>query len=385
MRPTVALRGELLQSLQAVEPHRHRWDELAVLAGRPYCAPSWQLSCWRHTRTPGSLLRIVALQEADGLLVGIAPFYAERSRLGAWRYALLASEISARVEPLAVPGREREVAVALTRTLAVARPRVAQLMFRSVPAGSLWPELIASAWPGRPAWTHRDHPTSAPTVTFEHSDFPAWMKAKSGNFRQQMRRGRRQLEAQGAIFRTRPQAEELDRDLDTFFRLHHARWADKGGSSALSPGVEEALRAAGRELVGSGRFRLSSIDVGGETISSHLFLAAGSEASYWLGGFDERWATQRPSMLALVEAVEEGMRHGERRLDLGPGDQAYKYRLANGEDPLETITIIPYSPGGYARARLDFAPREVKHMINERLSPAALARLKGFLGRPDGG
>jgi CelD/BcsL family acetyltransferase involved in cellulose biosynthesis len=104
------------------------------------------------------------------------------------------------------------------------------------------------------------------------------------------------------------------------------------------------LAQAGRELVALDRFRLWCLDVEGETVSAQLFVAAGGLLAYWLGGFDERLAAERPGLVTLVVAVGDALARGEERVDLGPGGEAYKYRLADSEERLELVSLVPPGP-----------------------------------------
>ncbi len=350
------MRSVLIENLAELETYGASWDALAVKLGRPYCAPGWMLAWLRHVEPRGRLRTVVAL---DGdRLVGIAPFYVMPSRLGPARYRLLAAASCSPVEPLAEPGREREAAAAFASCLASARPRVDLLALEGMHASSRWPSLIAAEWPGRRPRLHIEVTHPAPDLDLRGVTFEGWLPSKSGNFRSQIRRSRRQLEAHGARFRMSRSPEELDRDLESFARLHHGRWAQRGGSGALTPGVERMLRDAGRSLLARERFRLFCIDVDGRTIAAEIFLAAGGELSYWLGGFDEAWAAQRPSILGIVAAIEDALQRGEAHCDLGPGAQAYKYRLADGEQRAEWLMMVPAGPRA-ALVELTLFPRRV--------------------------
>lgn len=350
--------AEIVDSVEALGPYRAGWDRLAVEAQRPYCAPAWQLAWWQHAAPTGADLRIV-LVHSGGELIGIAPLYALRKR-GVVRYRILAAEISGPTEPLARPGHAVAVASAISSRLAQcpAPPHVIEL--QRAPAGSPWPELLASHWPSRRRPTIVVHDAvAAPSVALSGGDFDAWLGAKSGNFRQQMRRGRRRLEERGATFRVTGDTLELDRDLAELARLHRARWDPRGGSDALRPGVERMLHAAGHELVPEDRFQLQIIELDGRAVSAHLLLAAGGEVCYWLGGFDDAWASERPAMVSLVAAIEAAFEARRSRLDLGAGAQEYKYRLADGEDLLRSFAVVPASFGA-AFVRLEVAKRRAR-------------------------
>ncbi|HEV7845439.1 MAG TPA: GNAT family N-acetyltransferase [Thermoleophilaceae bacterium] len=334
----MALREELLESVAAVERHLPAWDALAVARGRPYCAPGWMLS-WLHEVAPaGAALRACVVRDGDEL-VGIAPFWTLRDG-GEGRYGVLAERTAYPIEPLSVEGRDEEVAAAVARLLAAAVPCPQAIDLTGVPAASRWPHLLAESWPdssGASIARTREEPV--PSVSLRHPSMDAWLGTRSRNFRQQLRRGRRRLDEAGASFRLST-ASELDRDISSLARLHHARWTSRGGSAALDARVEAMLRLAAREL-GPERFRLMSIDVEDTCISAHLFVRAGGTRAYWLGGFDEGWSDCRPSIQVLAAAIEDGIECRDDRLELGPGGQHYKYRLSDGEDRVAWLTLTP--------------------------------------------
>lgn len=332
------------------------WDALAVATQRPYCAPAWMLAWWRHAAPATAGLRVVLVFDGTEL-VGLGPFFFESRRGRAPRHRVLAAGTSHRVEPLALPGRERDVARQIAEALAHSRPRPRILAFESVDAAAGWTSLIADAWPGRPAWRTRDWSGPAPTLALDGA-FSDWLASKSRNFRDQAKRLRRRLEARGATFRVTADPSELPADIAAFAQLHHARWRSRGGSKALDCGVERMLVEAGRDLLGQGRFRVVVIDGPDGPISAHVFLAAGGEVTYWNGGFDEDWASEQPAMRALVAAIEDAFGRGDRRLDFGGGTERYKYRMADGEDLLESTLVVPRD-ARYPLTRLGLLPRRV--------------------------
>jgi CelD/BcsL family acetyltransferase involved in cellulose biosynthesis len=349
------------------------WDALAVATSQPYCAPGWMMAWWEHAAPPDAELRVVAVRDGDGL-AGVTPFYAERHRGGTLWLRPLGAGTAARLGPLARPGSERAVAGAAAAALAQAHPAPAIVAFEETRDGDGWPEWLARSWPGGPARVHRHPYVRAPGLALDAAGFDDWLARKSSNFRQQLRRARRQLEGRGAQFRVSTDGPALLADLRAFARLHTARWSDRGGSSSLGDGVEEMLAdAAGR--LPEGRMRVYSIDVDGEPISSQVFVAAGDELSYWNGGFDERFARERPAIQALAFAIEDGFRLGARRIDLGPGEQDYKYRLADGDEPLGLARVV--APGPLNRLR--YAPEGLRRLASERLDDDQKARLRRIM------
>jgi hypothetical protein len=100
-----------------------------------------------------------------------------------------------------------------------------------------------------------------------------------------------------------------------------------------------------------------------------------------LGGFDDAWASHQPALQTLVAAAEHAWSVGDRRLDLGAGGQAYKYRLADGEECLEWRVIVP-SGRRQPLALATLAPRHGTRAVVERVPQDMKDRVKRSLGRP---
>jgi CelD/BcsL family acetyltransferase involved in cellulose biosynthesis len=336
--------SELIEDVGALERYRQAWDSLAVELSRPYCAPAWALAWWNHAAPPSAALKVIVAHEG-GELVGIAPFYADRWGAGLRRYSLLAAESCWRVEPLARAKDRERVAEVIAARLHEARPAPDLLSFHYLEADSPWPRLVAHHWPAkaRPRVEH-DSSLPAPTVALEAGDIDAWLSSKSSNLRQQIRKKRRRLERAGAVLSPSGDPGNIERDVQAFFALHYGRWEDRGGSWVQGRRLEQAVTAAAKELVAAGRFRVASVKVDDAMIAVSLVIAAGGEAGYWMGGFDQEWTRFSPGLIAAVEAIEDGLNRAETRFDFGPGREDYKTRLADHEDRLDVLTLLPVGP-----------------------------------------
>jgi CelD/BcsL family acetyltransferase involved in cellulose biosynthesis len=206
----------------------------------------------------------------------------------------------------------------------------------------------------------------APIASLDGRTYEEWLGSKSRNFRQGMRRRLRQLEVAGASISLTRDDSELSADLEAFARLHHQRWAARGGSGVLDERVQRMLEDCSKALIGQLRFRLWSIKVGSETISSHIFLSAGGETTYWLGGFDERWGRLQPAIVTILAAIQHAFSVGDRRLDLGVGGQPYKYRFSDAEDHLGWTLLVRSGPK---------APLARSQMLRARTRMALAQRL----------
>ena len=356
------MRAELVVDASRLESFREEWDALAEAAGQPYAAPGWLLPWLRHAAPSDAALRTVAVTDEEGL-VGIAPLMTDP----AGGYAALGSGACSGVEPLARPGVERPVAEAIAQTLASSEPAPRAVAFEGLSARSPWPGLIAAAWPGAPAEVVLDRTERGP---FARGDsYETWFAARTAHFRKRMRRARRELEERGATFRL----SGAD-DLDAFAALHRERWADRGGSGVLTPGVEAMLAEVAREL-GPERFRVWVLEAEGEPVAAEIMIAAGTTSTFWLGGFKETWRSAQPSIQTMLRALEHAFESGDRRIDLGEGGQDFKYRLADGDDELRWTVVVPRGPG-YRQTRARLRARAARRNVAEFLPVRAKRLLK---------
>ena len=246
--------------------------------------------------------------------------------------------------------------------------------------GKKWPHELAQAWPGRRPWLHSALPTPSPTVAIEGLDYEAWLATKSSKFRSEARRVRRRLEEAGGRFSV-AEPENAERMLSAFVRLHEARWSTRGGSHALVPGLPDMLREVAGELSPpSGRLRIYTIDAEDEPVCVLIQLAAGGEVGSWNVGFDESWGEYSPAFHMLVYAIGDAMGSGDRRVDLGPGAQHYKLRLADSQVEVDTVTLVGRG-AAYPVDRARLARYQARWALSRRLSPEAKRRLRSYVRR----
>jgi CelD/BcsL family acetyltransferase involved in cellulose biosynthesis len=374
LRPVA--RAEVIEDLDVAERLVPSWDALAVACALPLCAPGWMLSWWRHLAPGASELRLLAVRDGSELLA-LAPWFVQRGAAGRVDVRFLGAEISDRVDVLCLPGREREAAQALGEALRGLRPRPDLVAFEAVPAGSRWTRRLAGARFGR----YRNSAYPAPAVTLPDGKPEDWLAARSSNFRGQMGRMRRRLEKRGGRVRHITDPGELQDALGLLLALHAGRWEGRGESGLTRPGVAELLSDAGRAL-GPERLRLWAAEIDGQLISVQLFLAAGGEVKYWNGGWSEEHADLKPSMLTILAALEDAIARGERRLDLGVGEHAYKMRFADGADTLTWGGLVVRN-GRWPRTRAELAPRVARYRAKRSVQslPFGLAERVEALAR----
>lgn len=371
---------EIVAGESALDDLRDSWDELAVAARRPFCAPGWMLPWLRHIGGAGTA-RVLTV--SDGArLIGILPLWTADRDARSAPYEGLTGSLSPPSGPIFAPGAEAAAARALAATLSQLSPAPLWLRFWDLVGSGPTAALLAH-WDGQAPWSLSTATAAAPFVSLDgHQDQEAWFATKSSKFRQESRRSRRRIDEKGAAFEV-ASGERVAPAIAAFIDLHARRWQGRGGSSALVPGLREFLEAAAAELVPSGRMRLYTITVEGRIIAANVVVAAGGEVGGWSSGFDPEWSRYSPSTLLTLYAVADVAARGEDRFSLGPGEGDYKRRLADDEDRIATTTIVPRGRR-YAQARLRLAPYQARFAVSGHLSrstKAQLRRLAERLGR----
>jgi Acetyltransferase (GNAT) domain len=327
----------------------------------------------------------VAVRDGEQL-VGLAPFYVVPTRFKRVDYRLPGIELAVRLSPLALPGLELDVARLVSQELAGTKPRPDLVALEGHPIDSSWPLALRTGWPGLIRPVLRQYVVhGAPTGSLAGMSYEQWLARKSSNFRSQMGRLRRKFESMGGVARLATYAS-FEADVTTFIKLHSARWQDRGESGivAIADRLGPMLRDAARTQLDSGRLRLWVLEVDDEPISAQLFAAAGGEVAYINGGWDERFAQLKPAMLGILLAIEDAFARGDQRIDMGGGEQAYKFRFADGNDPVAwSVMMVPGPRMPITRIRT--APMLTLHAIREGLkqglSSTQLDRLRSLRKR----
>ncbi len=366
-----------------LEPVLSAWDQLAVEVGAPFGSPAWSMSWWRH-RAPARGRLAVATVHDEAQLIGLAPFYSVKGRLGT-DLRLLSGGFASRLGVLAKPGREAVVATAVAHTLAQSKAPFDSIHWESVDLGSPLPASLTSSFEGPGRFRLLDEAVlDAPIVRLDHDSYADWLAAKSRNFRAQTKRNLRTIDAEGGRVRVADR-ETLRRDLDWFQRLHAQRWDQRGGSTVAGQSTIAMLEEVGHALIEQHRFRLWMIEgAAGEVISAQVFVGAGGELAYWNGGFDERRFELSPGLTAICAAIEDAYACGDRVLDLGGGAAGYKHRLADENRPVRWASS--YRLGRrYPLARLRRFPEQFARnsapRLRARLGSDRFNRLRRLLSR----
>lgn len=279
------------EGLEALRPEWSAlWDRCA--SATPFQTPEWLLPWWKSFGS--GRLAVLAVRRKRGL-IGVGPFRIDRGVL-----RLLGAGISDYLDVLIEPEHRFEAAQAIWRHLrAVPWQR---LEFTDVPSGSVLLEVP---------------PASADVGPYAVCPVLALPAAK----RRAVRRYGRYL---GPLENAK--SRDLEEFLNALFRLHSARWNERGEPGVLADAALQAFhRRAATEMFASGRLLLSGVRCEGSLAAVVYGFQGHCRIWTYLSGIDPAVAAFSPGTVALGLALEQAARLGCIEADFLRGSEPYKY------------------------------------------------------------
>ena len=152
---------------------------------------------------------------------------------------------------------------------------------------SAWPRALsadgAALSPGR-----RRRTDTLPYLAFGEGGYEEWLASRSRSFRRNEKRRRKLERDRGLSFRMTTSAAELDRDMETFFRLHDERWSQRGGSTMGTPRSRRLMMRFAAAMLELGWLRLWLAEADGAPTAAWYGWRIGERYCYALAGMSPR-------------------------------------------------------------------------------------------------
>lgn len=309
--------------VSSLEPLRHDWTALAECNRSVFKTWEWLSTWWDHFGRDRELL-VTAVRSRDRL-VGILPLYRWRTRpLRVLRF--LGHRTGDELGPICAPADRPLVAKALRQVLGQLRWDL--LLAEQLPADENWTAALG----GRVLVREGN-----PVLRFGAEGWEGYLHARSANFREQVGRWARKLAREHDVrYRLVDGPQDLQKELDTLFRLHAARWATT--PSALLE-HETFHRAVAMLAAQRGWLRLWILEVEGRDAAAvYGFRFAGVE-SYYQAGRDPAWDRYHVGFVLLAHAIRHAAQDAMMEYRLLRGGERYKYRFATADPGLETVGV----------------------------------------------
>jgi len=340
----MSLRVETIENVDGLEAIESEWRELwrRDTAATPFEAPEWLLPWTRHV-WGGGKLRAIAVRDGRGL-AGLAPLFlwGFGKAPAITRVSFLGAGVTDHLGMLADP----EVAVAAARLvferLAAIRDEWHVCDLEELRSGSA---LLRTELP--PRLSGLQSPCGVcPVLTLPASMDELWASL-TPKFRKNLRQAEARLRRNGAEFLTaRP--DEVGETMGALFRLHAARWRERGEAGVLaSDALQRFHLDAAERLARSGLLRLNAIRLGGEIIAAQYNLWRNGRLYYYLSGFNPAQARYSPGAVLLAWSIGSAIAEGGVEVDFLRNREDYKYQWG-ARDRVNRKLLVSHS-AAYAR------------------------------------
>lgn len=364
-----------------IAPHADCWDHLAH--GVPFRSWAWLSSWWRHYgprapcthgRTGDANMRLMVLGVLDtsGRLVGIAPWYLQRSTAKGWVLRWLGSgEVcSDHASILCMAEDADRVTEAIAAYLAGpncacgARHCWDLLEVDGVDAEDSSVTRLLRQLEQRGCSQHEN----APFRTWQLALPKTWeefLGLVSKGHRKKLRRADRELFETGrAVLRTVENCQQLDPAMEVLIDLHQKRRQMLGEPGCFaSPRFMAFHREVARRLLLAGQLQLQLLELDGQTVAVEYQMASQGVTYVYQAGIDPRRLADEPGHLITTATVKRAIEQGGLAVDFLRGDEPYKEHFRAIARPLLALRVVPNRTTSRLRNQLWLAGRNVKHWL----------------------
>lgn len=331
-----------LDSFQQLQPE---WDELCAAAGATsfFLSHAWFRCCWIGR---GVAERPFVVVVRDGSrVVGLAPFFSRRSR---WRIfpvrtaVVMQNQDSPFGDIILAP----EGAGVIVRAMLDHLGRWSRLQivsFNKIPHSSPTQALLASSRIGVPLI--RATGGRSPVLRLD-GNWAGFWTGQSQRFKKTVRNNANRVERLGRVT-----VEELSATLsaeecvEVLEEVAERSWkADLPISLRRNPDIRRFFAALTSVLCGRGQLRLWALRLDGVAIATEYHVRDGDTVYALRSDFDDRYREASPGAYLNDQIVRAYFEGNVRTYDMGPGDNVYKQRWANGARELDNLSFFSRRP-----------------------------------------
>lgn len=380
----------VLRDHAELERMRGEWERLLEQSSGHHASltPTWMIAWWRvFGPEDGRRLRALVVRdgrELVGLLLLVARRTLYRRILPMQRLEILASGEEKKDEiyseylgPIAITGREVEVAAALVRHLDEDRDSWHEIVLTALEEQSPAVRALAPAFSARGLACESHVSEKCPFIALP-ARWDDYLAALSSDNRYMVRRSLRDFERWAGKRWTIEEArshEDLARGKAILQRLHEHRWKSGGIDGAFSSTLFSRFHdLVMPELLSRGELDLRWLVVDGEPIAASYCVAHDNRLYYVQGGR----ATDvpkgvRPGIVLHLHTIRAAIEAGRLEYDFLGGDARYKDQLSTGVRSLIELRVMRPSLSGTVRSAME-ASRNVMVRARTTLRAAQAKR-----------
>jgi CelD/BcsL family acetyltransferase involved in cellulose biosynthesis len=364
--------ARLIRTLDELQRLAPAWESLS--RGVPFREPTWLLTWWRHFGErrgdrPGAAELFVVAVEADGRLLGLAPWFVEPAPWQGRVVQMLGSGVvcSDYLTVLCGEGHEAAVAALVAAHLhGPARDEWDRIDFDGAATddhalAALFAEM------NRCGCEVERRPAPHCWRVALPSSWDAYLWDLSKSHRKQLRRlTKRVLDTPRAVWHTTTDVAQLADDWQVFVDLHQRRRASLGQPGCFAdPQFALFHEEVAARLLLRGQLRLHRLELDGRPIAAEYHVAGEKAVFAYQSGLDPAALDEQPGHLAAIEIIRRAMREGFACYDLLRGDESYKAHWGATPIATENVTVV----NARASSRLRYALRRRLRTVRDSFAP----------------
>jgi len=344
------------------------WD--ALLARSPsnsfFLRHAWLSAWWRHFGAEREL-RVLVVENTEGVIVGVAPWCLTRETdlgvLPVGEIAFLGREgvtgdyLDVFAEP-ALHGEVLRLCVgALLMNSGWDLLKISDVLETSPTLAAMIEEARVRDLAVVPGKSQLCPYLPLPAT------WDAFMASVSGNMRSNLRRKEKKLAALGARIEE-AHGDAIGPALDTLFELHGARWETRGKTGNF---IDPRLRAFHHDVAPlldkEGALGLWTAIIDGKPAAAIYGYRHGGRFLYYQAGFDPAFAEHGVGLAIMGHAIRRSIEAGLTEFDYLRGDEDYKRRWTDLARSTKTLVFARPNLRGLAWRTLSSGKETAKRLL----------------------
>ena len=186
--------------------------------------------------------------------------------------------------------------------------------------------------------------------------FDEYVRSLGKNMREQIKRYPKRLEKEFKVeYELAESEEQVQRALDDLFRLHGARWRQRGQTGVLAtPRRQKFHRAVCSAFLKNNRLRLWTLRTNGEASCVLLNYFYDEKYYFFIVGFDPNLMRWSVGTCLFARVFEHAIEEGATEFDFLRGAEEYKYRYGALDHHYKSISwFAPNLRGRLLRRRVE--------------------------------
>lgn len=327
---------DIYNDTTAFEILRTGWNSLVSVSKSKllFLTIEWQETWWEAYH-PGEL-HIIAGTDAQGNLVGIAPWFIHKVDDERVIRTIGCVDVTDYLDVLVAQDHEESFLSALAEHLAAASAEYDRVSFCNIPAQAeilrAWPPMLES----KGFIVNVDKQEVCPVITLPETwdDYLSQLNKKQ---RHELRRKIRRAGQQVDWYMVGPE-HNLAEELEAFMRLMAAS-ADYKAEFLQDPQNTAFFRALAPRMMAAGWLQLSFLTVEGERAAAYLNFEWQDSILVYNSGQDiERFGSMSAGVVLLAALIRHAIETGHKTFDMLRGDENYKYQMGAVDTEIFRLT-----------------------------------------------